>query len=274
MSDNIQLPNTTTSVSTDEVNGAHVQKIKVTLGGDGDDGGTVSAFNPMPVKLDATSLAALENITVTVDNPANAGLTDSQLRATPVPVSMGLPTGASTEATLSALKTVIDNLKTVIDELNAKVTSVNTSSIAGEVSLSAPTLAALENTTVTVSNPTPQGLTDTELRASPVSTNDAAIQGIQTNILALTSSINDYSDGLLYAMNAIIDKMPRLDRNDRMTVQVSDIGGNELNSPYYGVTTNLVGESYAGRSYSRIYEPFNFSSAGANHLYNQITITA
>ena len=46
--------------------------------------------------------------TVTVTNPSAAGLTDTQLRASAVPVSVGsiaLPTGASTEATLAAVNT-------------------------------------------------------------------------------------------------------------------------------------------------------------------------
>lgn len=401
MSDNIQLPNTTTAVATDEVNGAHLQKVKLTLGGDGDDGGTVSNFNPMPVKLDAASLAALENIQVTVENPTNAGLTDTQLRASPlnvtvsnltatgltntelraspltvtvsnpapngltdtqlrasaVPVSIGsqpLPTGASTEATLAALKGVIDGLKATVDALNAKVTAVNTSSIAGEVSLSAPTLSALENTTVTVSNPTAQGLTDTQLRASaiPISlasqplpngastettlaalktaidnlnakvtavntgavtltnptaqgltdtqlratpltvsvdnqtalTNtqlrsaelgvaDISMQFLTQEIKGVNETIKDMLDSILYVTHSMLEKMARLDRFDRMTVQVSDNAGNELNSPYYGVAANLVGESTTGRTFSRMNEPWNFSNAGSAHIYNQLTIT-
>jgi len=51
-------------------------KMKVNADGSIDIGGTVA--------LDATTLAALESTTVTVSNP---GLTDTQLRAAPVPVS-------------------------------------------------------------------------------------------------------------------------------------------------------------------------------------------
>jgi hypothetical protein len=269
MSDNIQLPSTQTSIATDEVAGVHYQQVKVVLGGDGDNAGSVSLFNPLPVKLDAASLLALENINVTVENPSNAGLTDTQLRATPVPVSMGLPSGASTESTLLALKGVLDNLKTAVDTLNAKTNLVDTSNVV----LSSETLNALENTTVTVSNPTPQGLTNTELRATTLATNDASVQAIQNNIADLSTSIRDLNDGILYMLSSILEKMPRIDRVDRVTAQVSDANGNELNSPLYGISSNLVGES-GGKSYSRILEPFNFSTMGANHLYNQITITA
>jgi hypothetical protein len=40
------------------------------------------------------------------------------------------------------------------------------------------------------------------------------------------------------------------------------------------ITNNLVGEASGGRSYSRIHEPWHFSNIGANHLYNQLTISA
>lgn len=102
----------------------------------------ISACNTGAVTLDAATLAALETInaaisgTVTVSNP---GLTDAQLRATAVPTSVAslpLPSGASSEATLSAI--------------NAK-------------------LPAIANGRVQVELPAGGGgLTDAELRATPV----------------------------------------------------------------------------------------------------------
>lgn len=280
MSDNIQLPNSQIVAATDDVNGVQFQRVKLALGSDGVHDGDVNTFNPLPVKLDAASLAALENITVHVDNPSNAGLTDAQLRAAPLTVSVDnqygltntqlrsapievsvmsvetqpLPSGASTELTLAGLKTVVENLKTVIDTLNGKITEVNTNA-------------------VTVTNPTALGLTNTELRASEIPVADIITQSILYDMANVTDAIKDMSDSMLYMQSSILEKMGRLDRFDRLTVQVSDSSGNEINSPYYGVSLNFAGESSGGRSYSRIFEPFQFSNVGANHLYNQLTIT-
>jgi hypothetical protein len=300
MADNIQLPNSQIITASDDVGGIQFQRIKVALGADGQHDGDVSIDNPLPVKLDAVSLAALENINVTVENPSNSGLTDAQLRANPVVVdvvnqsgltdqqlraspfyvninsiaSQPLPSGATTELTLQSLKGVVESLKTAIDNLNAKITEVNTANISGQVDISPASLTALENTTVTVSNPTPQGLTDTQLRASSIPVNDDNTTTAIYELYTLSNVMKDMSDGILYMQSAILEKMARLDRFDRMTVQVSDNSGNELNSAYYGVSSNLVGEASGGRSYSRIHEPWHFSNIGANHLYNQLTISA
>ena len=80
-------------------------------------------------------------------------LTDTELRASAVPVSMAsapLPTGAATEATLSAL--------------NGKVTAVNTGAVV-VASSALPTGAATEATLVSIDA---KVLTDTQLRATPV----------------------------------------------------------------------------------------------------------
>lgn len=131
------------------------------------------------VALDAATLAALENTTVTVSNP---GLTDAELRAAPVPVSGSvsvsnfpasqdvvvtsstLPTGAAT----SALQTTA----------NASLSSID-SKLTGPLAVTGPlTDTQLRASpvpvsgTVSVSNP---GLTDTELRASPVAVSAASL---------------------------------------------------------------------------------------------------
>lgn len=60
----------------DDIAGVKYQRVKLTLGADGVNDGDVSAANPVPV---AGSLS--------VDNfPAQTGLTDTELRAAPVPV--------------------------------------------------------------------------------------------------------------------------------------------------------------------------------------------
>ena len=132
MSDNTQLPNGPL-VAGDDIDGVLYQRVKLTLGGDGVNDGDVSAANPMPVQ--GAFYPATQPVSV---------------------AALPLPTGATTEATLSALKAAID-------ALSAKIAACNT----GSVTLDAGTLAALE--TITISNPTPQGLTDAQLRASALS---------------------------------------------------------------------------------------------------------
>ena len=50
MADNVgYTPGSGAVISTDDIGGIHHQRVKVTLGNDGTDNGTVSATNPMPV---------------------------------------------------------------------------------------------------------------------------------------------------------------------------------------------------------------------------------
>lgn len=83
-----------------------------------------------PVALDATTLAALENIGVTVSNP---GLTDAQLRAVPVPVSGIVSTGLTqplTDAQLRATRVPVDV------EIDQPLTDAQLRAVAVPVSLS------------------------------------------------------------------------------------------------------------------------------------------
>lgn len=88
-----------------------------------------------------------------------------------------------------------------------------------------------------------------------------------------SADTNEFADTLLQVLMSIRDQMPRITREGRVNVAVSDTGFNEINGPYYGVSTNNVGESSTGRSYSRINEPWQFSNAGAAYLYNNITVS-
>jgi hypothetical protein len=151
------------------------------------------------IALDAPTLAALESITVTVANPTanpetglakdvvlqavrdrlpsaldadggvkvhlqnpdEAGLTDVQLRATPVPVSgtvtanLGTIDGAATEVTLAALLTELgqkyEGGPIALD--SATLAALENIVVTGSVTLDATTLAALE--TITVANMIP-----------------------------------------------------------------------------------------------------------------------
>jgi hypothetical protein len=52
MADNVNVtPSGTTPIATDDINGVQFQKVKHTLGDDGQDAGTVSNTNPLPTDL-------------------------------------------------------------------------------------------------------------------------------------------------------------------------------------------------------------------------------
>ena len=78
-------------ISTDDLGGVKVQRVKMMLGGDGVNEGDVSLSNPMPVDIG-------------LDQP----LTDAELRASPVPVSTGLVQGL-TDAQLRASPVIVDD---------------------------------------------------------------------------------------------------------------------------------------------------------------------
>ena len=101
---------------------------------------------------------------------------------------------------------------------------------------------------------------------NPIPASDATAQATLAAVQAL-------NDTMLYMLTAMLDKMPRLDRNDRVNAMISDASGNELNSAYYGISSNLVGEAIGGKSYSRINEPWQFSNMGCLHIYNQISVS-
>lgn len=150
MADNLTAPGAGAVLATDEVAGVHYPRTKLSFGADGS-ATDVSSDNPLPVEiigavsldssaltaletidLGASSLAALENVTVggTVELgltslaalesiTATGPLTDTQLRATAIPVSgqfyqatqpisataLPLPAGAATQATVATLLT-------------------------------------------------------------------------------------------------------------------------------------------------------------------------
>lgn len=192
----------------------------------------------------------MSNITL----PDNAGKVDTFTRVdgadlvnmqaiVPVDSVSGSPLDLATEATLDALGAAVATLnvaaaaiKTAVESLNGKTSAVNTGAIAGTVALDAPTLATVAQD-------------------------------------ATTQAIRDMSDSMFYVLQAMLDKMPRLSKEDRLAVQIVDASANEINSPYYGVASNLVGDGNSGRIVSRMMEVNNFSDAGSARLYQQIQVS-
>jgi hypothetical protein len=106
-------------MGTDDIGGVKYQRIKLIHGADGVNDGDVSTSNPLPVTLGLTD-TQLRATPVPVSGTfwqatqpvsfAWAGLTNAELRATPVPVSasaLPLPTGAATEASMAAVASAV-----------------------------------------------------------------------------------------------------------------------------------------------------------------------
>ena len=93
MAENVVLPGTGESIASDNIAGNQYQRVKVTLGADGVNNGDISSANPMPVS--GTFYQATQ--------PVSGPLTDTQLRATAVPVSGTVTANAGTNLNTSAL---------------------------------------------------------------------------------------------------------------------------------------------------------------------------
>lgn len=167
--ESITIPGrTSAAIAADKVGGELFQRVKLTHGAEGA-ASNVTTDTPLPVILVGGG-----------GGGSSDALSDSQLRASPVPVSgtfyppvqpisataLPLPSGAASEATLALLRTAVEAIKTAAEALNTKTAVVNTGAIAGTVALDGFTLAALE--TINAATGLAQPLTDTQLRASPV----------------------------------------------------------------------------------------------------------
>jgi hypothetical protein len=134
----------------------------------------VNINNPTgTVELGSTSLNALENITVHVDNIASTvtvtnftdnGLTDTQLRASAVPVT-------GTVIADTGLVQPLTDTQLRATALPVSVASLPSHPVTGTFWQATQPVSG----TVTVSNPTAVGLTDTELRATAVPVSIASV---------------------------------------------------------------------------------------------------
>lgn len=122
-----------------------------------DDTGPLTATKELAT---VNGAAAPADLHVQRVQPGFGGPSDFQdvTLANPLPVQvpgpLPLPTGAATQATLQTLLTAAQAIQAAAEALNGKATAINTGAVAG---------------TVAVSNfPVATGLTDTQLRATPV----------------------------------------------------------------------------------------------------------
>lgn len=224
--------------------------------------GTVSISNPV-TSVTVSNLPATQAVSgtvnigtlpsVTISNPVTS-VSVSNFPATQAvsATSLPLPSGASTEATLAQLKTVTDTMltaiqamQTAIESLNTKTTSVNTGSVAG---------------TVAVSNFTDNGLTNSQLRASAVSTTDATSQEILDEMRSI-------SENLLYFTQATVGNMAKTDSSKRLEVSMQT-----TNAGYSNIHLNAIG-STSGASISLLGMPYYLSNSATTSIYDQITFS-
>lgn len=201
MPDNSTLPATGDIIAADEISGVKFQRIKLVLGADGVNAGDVASGNPMPVQASAlplptgaateatlaavsAKLPTLSSGRVPVELPAGgSGLTNSELRATPVPVSgtfwqatqpVSFTWAGLTDAQLRASAVPVSGtFWQATQPVSFTWAGLTDSQLrASAVPVSGPlTDTQLRATAVPVSGP----LTDAQLRASNINTTLAAL---------------------------------------------------------------------------------------------------
>jgi hypothetical protein len=224
MADNIPVtPGTGATIAADDIGGVLHQRVKLALGADGINDGDVSATNPMPtaivgtVPVSGTFYQATQPVSGTVSVSGAVAvtgpLTDTQLRATAVPVSLSsttvtntvavsgsffqatqpvsaaslpLPTGASTSANQTTAISSLSSLDTKTPALGQALAAASTPVVLTAAQLT--TLTPLS--TVAVTGP----LTDAQLRASFISVNTEGTKATYSAAVVGLVAANTASD--------------------------------------------------------------------------------
>jgi hypothetical protein len=139
---------------------------------------------------------------VRVDNHPAQPLTDAQLRADAVPVSaaaLPLPTGAATETTLAALRTAAEAIRSAAETLAGR--TLNTGNIGGTVALDGSTLAALESITAATGGLTNAELRASALPVAAASlplptgaASESTLEAARALLADLSGAIGNHSD--------------------------------------------------------------------------------
>lgn len=241
--------------------------------------------SPLPVNgtiaLDSNTLAALENTTISgtvaLDAPTLAaletintgGLTDAQLRASALNVTVSNPTsnitGYATESTQAQVKSVLDTIAAKPDAPSTVAISNQITGYATETTLYSINgkLPALSGGRLPVELPAgSSGLTDTELRASPLQTINADLVSI--------------NDTLLTYLSAIFEKMPRIQANDRLVCDMSETSLGTITT--LTTANDLLRLQNLGVNDTKVTKatdaiPMHLSNIGALHLYDKIIVS-
>lgn len=238
MADNIAVtPGAGAIVAADEVAGALHQRVKISLGADGVYDGDVSSSNPLPISDAGGS--------VTVDGTVSVSGTVAVSAAT-----LPLPSGAATAANQSTIIGHVDNIEALLGTIDAD-TSVLAGVVSGSemqvdvVSSALPTGAATEATLSALASEdfatettlasidsalagtlsVNVGLTDVELRASPVAIS-GTITAEDSGFVDTQFIRNDYSsvNVTTTAYVELIASTP----NDYQEIEIFDSSGQTL----------------------------------------------
>lgn len=229
------------------------------------------------VALDAASLAALETVsianfpatqpvsgTVAVSNMVSQGLTDTQLRATDVKVTLdGESVSISNQVTQPVTDTQLraSDVKVTLDGEQVAISNFPATQQVSVSSLPLPTGAALESTlselktsidslnakvtvvntgNVTIANP---GLTNTELRASAVPVSFSAggiatdntieeLQAIEQRLKLLNANIQRLSFDATSQLRVLVSSLPTLSTVTTVgTMTTGNIGLSDFGKP-------------------------------------------
>lgn len=162
------------AIAADEVAGAMFQRVKLAFGGEGVVS-DVTSGTPLPVTL------------VGGGGGSSGGLTDAELRAAPVPVSMSFPTTQQVGGTVT-----VSNPGLTDTQLRATPIAVSgtfwqaTQPVSGTLAISNFPATQPISGTVTANTGLAQPLTDTQLRATPV-----AVSGTVTANTGLSQPLTD-----------------------------------------------------------------------------------
>lgn len=208
MADNVQLNIPTTSgarIASDDIGGVQHQRVKVQFGADGT-ATDVSAADPLPVATGliqpttptdtqpvsgTVAVSSLPAGLATSANQQTDGLTDAELRATPVPVSGTVSTGGLTDAQLRATPVPIsgagDATAAKQTEQTALITTLN---------------SLIENLNSLVNVLLPLGAAmnsgQPALRVNPIAAAATVVSGSVTATVASTvvSSLTNFGTGI------------------------------------------------------------------------------
>lgn len=204
------------------------------------------------VSLDGSTLAALETI-----NANTGGLTNAELRASSIPVSLSsspLPNDASTLTKQEEIRALIALLLASLTTIQGVTTKSDTDNISGEVDLSAATISALTSAS---------GLTNAQLREQPLDVESATLNDVLT-------SINTLNDTMVYVLSAIFEKMPRVTANDQAAIALET---GTLSTVTTVTTVGTVSNQSAIGGQEALTAARAQMMQGASHIYNNINVS-
>ena len=96
-----------------------------------------------------------------------------------------------------------------------------------------------------------------------------------TDITNLNNQLSALNDTMLYFITAMLDKMPRLDANDRMLVNLTDMTntlGTVTTVSTVTTVTNMTNlNNFSGGNAN--FAPYHFSDSAVCRIYNNIQVT-